>query len=187
VNRHSNSPAQAMALCGICCALALVFMMMGNLPFATYCAPLIASVVLLPILVKQGEKMAWIAHGAVTLLSFFLCADKECPLLFLVLGYYPILKFRHFEYIRSKGLKIVIQLLLFNMAIAAMYAVLLLLLGGGELAADVLSEGWLFTAAFILLANLLMLLYDKMLEHILTLYLHRLSGGKIRFRLPWKK
>ena len=30
------------------CALALVFMLMGSLPFAAYCAPMLASVVLMP-------------------------------------------------------------------------------------------------------------------------------------------
>ena len=187
MNHNSNSPARAMAFCGVCCALALVFMLMGNLPFAAYCAPLIASVVLLPILVQQGEKMAWISYGAVALLALFLCGDRECSLLFLVLGYYPILKFRHLEYIRSRGLRIAVQLLLFNAAIFVMYGLLLLLMGGGELAAGMLSEGWLFNLIFVLLANFLMLLYDKMLERVLALYLHRLAGGKIRFGLRKKR
>ena len=49
-----------LALCGVLCALAVAIMAMGTiLPAATYCAPVLASMTLLPVLVLCGEKLSW--------------------------------------------------------------------------------------------------------------------------------
>ena len=47
-----------LALCGVLCALAVAIMAMGTiLPAATYCAPVLASMTLLPVLANlpKGE------------------------------------------------------------------------------------------------------------------------------------
>lgn len=171
-----KTPARVVAFCGVCCALALVFMLLGSLPFAAYCAPMLASVVLLPVLVEQGEKMAWLAYAAIALLSLILCGEKEAALVFLFLGYYPILKFRHMEFIRSRLLRVLSRLALFNVAVAAMYGVLLLTLGGAALAQEMMENGWALTLLTLLMGNGAMLLYDRMLEPLLMTYLSRRPG-----------
>lgn len=178
MSSDKKNPARGIALCGVCCALALVFMLLGSLPFAAYCAPMLASVVLLPVLVEQGEKMAWLTYGAVALLSLMLCGEKEAALVFVLLGYYPILKFRHLEYVRSRALRVVLQLALFNAAVAALYGILILVLGGNELLREIARNGWFLTLAALLMGNGVMLLYDHMLEPVLLFYLSRRPGGK---------
>ena len=67
-----------LALCGVLCALAVAIMAMGTiLPVATYCAPVLASMTLLPVLVLCGEKLSWAMFFASAMLSLLLAPDKE--------------------------------------------------------------------------------------------------------------
>ena len=78
-----------LALCGVLCALAVAIMAMGTiLPVATYCAPVLASMTLLPVLVLCGEKLSWAMFFASAMLSLLLAPDKEAAAIFLALGYY---------------------------------------------------------------------------------------------------
>lgn len=178
MSAEKKTPARIVAFCGMCCALALVFMLLGSLPFAAYCAPMLASVALLPVLVEQGEKMAWASYAAIALLSLILCGEKDAALVFLFLGYYPILKFRHMEFIRSRVLRLLLRLALFNAAVAAMYGVLLLTMGGAALTEQILQDGWVLTLLTLLMGNAAMLLYDRMLEPLLMTYLSRRPGRR---------
>ena len=82
-----------LALCGVLCALAVAIMAMGTiLPVATYCAPVLASMTLLPVLILCGEKLSWAMFFASAMLSLLLAPDKEAAAIFLALGYYPIVK-----------------------------------------------------------------------------------------------
>ena len=82
-----------MALCGCLCALAVVIMSLGTLiPMATYCCPVLASFVLLPVMLVCGKKLSWVLYGAIAILSVLLAPDKEAAAIFVALGYYPIVK-----------------------------------------------------------------------------------------------
>ena len=85
--------SRKLALCGVLCALAVAIMAMGTiLPVATYCAPVLASMTLLPVLILCGEKLSWAMFFASAMLSLLLAPDKEAAAIFLALGYYPIVK-----------------------------------------------------------------------------------------------
>ena len=65
------------ALCGVLAALATALMLLGGIfPGATYCAPLLASLVLIPAQEECGPRAAWGLFTAAALLSLLLCADK---------------------------------------------------------------------------------------------------------------
>ena len=177
---EKKTPARIIAFCGVCCALALVFMLMGSLPFAAYCAPMLASVVLMPVLVEQGERMAWLAYAAIALLSLILCGEKDAALVFLFLGYYPIVKFRHMEFVRSRAARVGLKLLLFNAAVCVMYGILFLTMGGEALMREMVENGWFLTALMLVMGNAAMLLYDWMLERLLMTYMARRPGAKKR-------
>ena len=111
-----------LALCGVLCALAVAIMAMGTiLPVATYCAPVLASMTLLPVLVLCGEKLSWAMFFASAMLSLLLAPDKEAAAIFLALGYYPIVKPKLDR--KSKIRRWVGKFLLFNVSILAVYAV----------------------------------------------------------------
>ena len=116
-----------LALCGVLCALAVAIMAMGTiLPAATYCAPVLASMTLLPVLVLCGEKLSWAMFFASAMLSLLLAPDKEAAAIFLALGYYPIVKPKLDR--KPKIRRWVGKFLLFNVSILAVYAVLLFVL-----------------------------------------------------------
>ena len=80
--------SKRIALCGVLCALGVVLMMLGGLfPLATFCSPALAALVLIPIMIETGRRMALGAYVAIAALSLLLAPDKESALLFAFLGY----------------------------------------------------------------------------------------------------
>lgn len=116
------------ALCGLLCALGAAVMILGGwIPVTTYCCPILASLVLLPASDFCGRSRAAGVYAGVALLSLLLSPDKEAALLFLALGYYPILQPLLDRL--PKLLRPVCRLLLFAAAAALVYGVLAGLLG----------------------------------------------------------
>lgn len=150
-----------MALGGILAALAVVTMSMGTwIPVATYVCPMLCTVILQFVLKTCGRRVAWAWYGVVSLLSLLLAPDKEAAAVFLVLGYYPILKPK---LDRMKG-KWFWKGLLFNGVILATYWVLMHLLGFHALAAEFSEMGTFLVILMLLLGNMTFFLLDKLLE-----------------------
>ena len=163
------------ALCGVLAALAAVLMLLGGIfPGATYCAPLLASLVLIPAQEECGPRAAWGLFTAAALLSLLLCADKDAALLFAALGYYPILKAR-FDAVRPGLLSRLCKLAFFNAAVLAAYAVLLFVLVSDTARAEFREMGKAMTAALLLGGNIVFLLYDFVLRRLRPLYVGRLQ------------
>ena len=95
----------------------------GLIPVATYCSPLLAGLLLLPLLVEFGRREAWMVWAVTAALSLILSPDKEAGSMYLFLGWYPILK-PAFDRIRPAALRFLAKLALFSLAFAAMYALL---------------------------------------------------------------
>ena len=152
-----------LALCGVLCALAVAIMAMGTiLPAATYCAPVLASMTLLPVLVLCGEKLSWAMFFASAMLSLLLAPDKEAAAIFLALGYYPIVKPKLDR--MKKPRRAALKLLLFNAAIFAVYGALLFIFRLDALREELFSMGLWLTLALILGGNVIFWLDDKLLE-----------------------
>ena len=168
--------SRRMALTGVLCALAVVVMMMGGLiPLATFCCPAIAALVLIPIFVECGEKTAWAAWAAVAMLGLMLCPDKEAALLFVFIGYYPILRWR-LEQIRRAPVRLLAKLGVFNLAVVAMYALCIFVFRLEQVLSDYREMGLMLTAACLLIGNFTLLLYDRLLGVLTRLYVERLRG-----------
>lgn len=164
-----------LALCGVLAGLGAALMLLGGLlGSATYCAPLLASLVLIPVQEECGGKAAWGVFAATALLSLLLCADKEAALIFLVLGYYPVIKFR-LDAVRPGIFSRLCKLALFNAAIAAVYALLLLALTSEALFAELSAMNGGLLAALLLGGNAVFWLYDVLLARLWPLYRVRLQ------------
>lgn len=88
-----SGPAGRVALSGLLAALATVLMALGTLiPVATYCAPMLASLLVLPVVKHCGRRFGVLWYFAVSLLALLLAPDREAALIFLLLGYYPLLR-----------------------------------------------------------------------------------------------
>lgn len=183
-NNRSRSRRQSskIAFCGLMVALSVALMLSGGLiPIATYCVPMISSVLLLPILLEYGRKTAWTAYAAVSLITLLLGIDKEAAFFYLFLGYYPILKWE-IERIKKKPKRLACKLLVFNVSIVLMYAVLGFLLNMDALVEEFTQMGALLLIVFALTLNVCMLLYDRLLVPMVYLYVNKLRP-RLRFIL----
>lgn len=163
------------ALCGVLAGLAAALMALGGiLPAATYCAPLLASLVLIPAREECGAKAAWLLYVAAALLSLFLCADKEAAVLYVALGYYPLVH-KALEAVKPRALVVVCKLALFNIAVCAVYALLLFVLVSEALRAEFHETTRIMQLVLLAAGNLVFLLYDLVLRRLEPLYRVRLQ------------
>lgn len=174
--------SRRMALCGMMAALAVAVMLMGGvIPLATFCCPVFASLALLPILVESGRKWTLMTYAAVAALSLMLCPDKEAALLFAFLGYYPALK-PSLDGIRKKPLRIAAKLGVFNLAAGSMLLLAAFVLNMQAIVSEYAAMGVIGGIVFALLANVTMLMYDRMLVIMVAVYLRKLRpmlmGGR---------
>lgn len=156
-----NDSARKMALCGVTAALAVTVMcLVALIPVATFVCPVLCVVLLHFVFVGCGSKMAWVWYAVVAILSGLLGPDKEAAVIFLLLGYYPILK------PRLDGLRFgfVCKLLLFNAAIAAAYGLIFFLFGLET--EDAGTVGILLAVLTLLLGNVTFFVLDRLLTRI---------------------
>lgn len=168
--------SRKMALTGMLCALAVVIMMLGGvIPLATFCCPALAGLMLIPVFVECGEKLSWCAYAAIAALSLIFCPDKEAALLLTFIGYYPILRWR-LDQLRSRLLRVVAKLGVFNLAVLAMYALSILVLQMDQILREYQEMGLALTVACLLIGNITLLLYDRLIAIMTALYVNRLRG-----------
>lgn len=163
--------SRQMALCGLLSALAVVCLLLGGIiPAATFCAPLLAMVILLPVLEEYGSKAAAVTYGAVSILSLLLVTDRELALVYVCFGWYPILRPRVAR-IPSRPARLAVRLVICNAVIAVLYGLLLHLLG---LTADLTGASLPMNMVFLVMANLIFLLLDPALARMTLLWRKRL-------------
>lgn len=153
--------SKAIALGGMLCGVAMVIMcLVGLIPVATYVCPMLCCLILQIVLCLCGEKISWAWYLAVSILSLLFAPDKEAAMIFVALGYYPVIKPKlekvHFSW--------VLKFIIFNVSICVAYAVLIFMMGVEELAL-----GDVGTVLFLILAfmgNLTFFLLDRLLDRI---------------------
>lgn len=176
-NRAKSRQSSAkIAFCGMMSALSVVLLLSGGLiPIATYCSPMISGVLLLPILLEYGKKTAWTAFASVALLVLFMGADKEAAFFYLFLGHYPILKWE-FDRVKYKSFRILIKILFFNASIICMYLILGFVFNMDALIQEFTQMGAPLLAAFLIVLNVCLFLYDRLLFPLVFLYVNKLRS-----------
>lgn len=170
--------AQELALCGLLTAAAEVLLLLGGvIPLATFCAPMLAMLVLLPILEESGPKAALTAYAACALLALLLVPDRELAFVYLAFGWYPVLRPR-IAALRKRWLRFLCRILVCTGIITLLYGVLLAVLGLGEVA-DVPGSS-LLTGVLLLCGNVTFLMLDLVLERFSLLWRRRLRGRLLR-------
>ena len=164
----------AIAFCALMTALGTALMTAGGwIPIATYCSPLLAGVLLLPVLEEFGRREAWMVWAATMALSLMLSVDKEAAAMYLFVGYYPILK-PSFDRLRPWLVSLGAKLALFTLALAAMYALLLYVFQLDVVLEDMESLGFWANVLLDGMLVVIMLLYDFVLGRLRLLYVCRL-------------
>lgn len=158
------SYAKAIAVGGVFAAMAVVIQGLGGLiPVATFVLPVLCMFLECVVLGLCGKRVTWAWFGAVAILGLLVGADKESAMLFLLLGYYPIIKPR----LDRLPLSWLWKLLLFQCVVAVAYLILIYLLGMEQLVREYTQLGvWAF-AVMLLLGNVTFLLLDSALGRFL--------------------
>ena len=158
-----------LALAAVLCALAVTVMMLGGLiPAATFCCPMLAGFLTIPILCECGAGMALCAWAAISILSCLLGPDKEAAAIYLFLGWYPVLRPK-LEKLRQP-LRFLLKLLIFNCAVFAVYSLLLFGLGLESLRAEFSDMGKIMLLVTLVLGNGIFILFDFVLPRLELLY-----------------
>ena len=119
---HSRTRTSHIALCGVLGALSVAILAMGGLfPLATYCAPMLAGMALIPVMAECPGRYAWMTWAAASVLGILLVPDRELALVYaLVLGPYPMLK-RRIDRLSRLPVRLICRLAVFNLTVLVCY------------------------------------------------------------------
>ena len=159
--------------CGVISALAVVFMLLTNIPVALYTVPCIAGILFMIPTIEFNSKWGFLCYGVTAVLSLILPTEREAMIVFIgILGYYPILKML-IERIGNRPLELLIKFAVFNVGIIASYWVVIKVLGYNVFANE--YAGWKVTAiALLVLGNVVFMMFDYALTSLIRLYFVKL-------------
>ncbi len=162
------------ALGGIISALSVVIMLCTYIsPFLVYTAPPFAGILLILIINELGYKWAVGTYICVSVLSVFLIADKESAVFYtMFFGYFPILSLFLDDKLKSRLIRFIIKLITFNLSCAS--AIFICAYVFNISYDDLKSEGKLFIYIFIVLMNIMFIIFDFLISRIQFVYLSKL-------------
>ena len=176
--RSTRRTTRRVAMCGVFCALAVVFLGMGALvEVMDITAAVAASLVLLPILLCYGNRYALLSYAVTAVLGVLLMPQSLSAWMFAGLtGYYPIIKTKLDRLPRVLGW--VIKLALLAAVFLVYLTVLFLLFLGGEGSlADAFLLGFgeadsppIIAVAVVVLALFTFVLFDVLLDRLRVVY-----------------
>lgn len=150
------------------------------MPIGTFAAPIFAGICLLPIAMDIGTRWALLSYLAVCIFAVLFVPDIELVLFFIVLlGYYPILQPKLLPR-KHKVLQMALKLALFNLALAAVYGLLLFVLVSPALSAELRSTSLPLTLFLVAGGNITFVLYDNLLDKIRIIYIYRVRKHLFR-------
>ena len=161
--------ARQIALGGIFAALAVVILLLGGIiPVGTYIAPMVAALPLVILLTELPKSLCFGWYCIVALLGVLLCPDKETAFVFVFLGWFPLAKPRLDRLPKVPGL--LCKLLLFNLSVAGLYALLILVFHLEALVREARETGAVMLIVLLLMGNLSFVLFDILLARLTVLY-----------------
>lgn len=180
MRERDDHPARVIALGGILAALGAAVMLTGGLiPVLTYCSPLVAGLLLIPMIYEYGSGRAWMTWGVTAALALILCADKEAAFFYFFLGYYPILK-RTLDRIAHRAVRLLTKLIFFAAVLALMYGLLYFVLGLESVVNDLNTASAFLNIAVYVGLIAAMMIFDVAIVNLTKVYLRRLRP-RLRF------
>ncbi len=178
---RSRRKSRLTAFCGMAAGLSVAVMVLGGvLQIATFAAPLLAAVLLLPVRVEFGARAAWGTWFTAAVLSLLLGLDKELAFFYLFIGWWPIVKWSFDLHIRHGGLRLLAKVAVFASATAAMYGILFFAVGLPALVEELRTMSLITGIAFFVLMQVSLLLFDFLLRPVSFLYARRIRP-RLRF------
>lgn len=163
-----------LSFCSLMAALGAAILLGGGLiPVATYCAPLLASLLLIPVTEEFGERYGRRVWAVTAALVLLLGADKEAAFFYLLLGYYPLLRLWMEKKVPG-ALHLPVKLGWSVLSVGVMYALLCLVFRVDAVLEDFAGVSMWVNTAFALLLCAVMLLFDRCLGPLTLLYRYKL-------------
>lgn len=159
------------ALGGVIASLCVFLMLMtGFFPFLTYAAPAFAGFLLIAVIVDCGYRWAFLVYLVVALLSLFLVPDKQAALIFVFLGYYPIVKDYLDRHMKQKVLSWVIRFGIFNLSMLLAYGLMLYVFKMPDIMTEMGSLGKFTGLVTLLAGNILFIAFEFALTRMFAFY-----------------
>lgn len=159
-----QSKARSIALGGMLTAAAVVIMCLGSMiPVNTYICPVACMLLTRPVMKICGKKIALCYYLSVAVLSLLLAPDREAAMIYVFLGYYPLIQ-HWFNRIRPAAMRIIAKIGFFTASGAAVYMLLITVMGLWQMIAEMKpAEAVLFAAACIIW-DIMFLMVDQLLK-----------------------
>jgi len=168
------SKIRVTAFCSMMTALSVVLLLLSSLvPGATYSAPILGMLPLIPALSEFGSRPALGVYAVAAVLAVLLIPDKETAGIYLVLGYYPVLR-PVLNRIRLSVLRTLTKLAVCTLSVTALYATLYLLFQSDMSTAEFPRYSKAVLAALLVCGNVVFLLLDQALNRLTILWYHRI-------------
>ena len=172
-----------LALCAILSALGTVFLLIGALiEVLDLSAAMLASMLMLFVVIEIGGAWTWLTYAVTSLTGFLLLPYKLPAVIYLLIGFYPIIKEKTEKL--PKLFSWIIKIFAFNISLALVFFVLKLFLPSVSIE---LFPGMkvLYTyLIYFLVGNLIFVLYDVLLTRLVSFYIFKLRK---RLRIDRKK
>ena len=138
-------------------------------------------ILLVPIAMECGMRLAWVSYAALSLLSVLFVPDKESAFIFVfLLGHYPLLK-AYLQRIPWRWLRAAVKTAAFNALVFACYGVVLYILPIQAIVQEFAHTAPLALAGLLALANVCFWVYDAALNNLIRAYALRMRPLLRRF------
>lgn len=155
-----SNRSRKIALGGVLAAVAAVIMCLGGLiPIATYVCPMLCALTQFLVMRFCGRRIGWAWFAVVAVLSLLMSPDKEAAMVFVAVGYYPLVK----EVLERMRLRFLWKFLCFNSSIFVAYGIMIYLFGMQEVVAENNALGAIGLLVILLMGNVTFFLLDRLL------------------------
>ena len=155
-----------LSVCAILAALGAALSWLGSLVgVLDLCTPLIASLLLVPIVIEYGRGYPWGVWLSTAILSLLILPNKSPAAIYLVFGYYPILK-AYLERLPLFSCRLLKQLLFIAVDLALVFG------SNAIVGVEESMPPW-YTAALVIGGYLTLNLTDLALTRLISAYIFK--------------
>lgn len=180
MSARKSTRTRELTLCAIISALCVLVLLLGSfLDVLDLTAAMLASVFCTVVVIEVGKLWPWLTYATVSVLSLVLLPNKLPAAVFLLTGYYPIIK-QKLERLK-KPVAWILKIIIFNVICTAFFFMCSLFFVGVDL---MLIPSVGKTANIVLgyaVGNAVFVLYDIALSKIIIYYVFSLSD-RLRIR-----
>jgi len=174
---------KTLALCSMLAALGVVVLLLGSfIEVLDLSAAMFASLIVVIAVIEAGKYWPWLTYAVTALTALLLLPYKLPAIMYLLAGYYPIIK-EKLEKL-PKIVAWVIKLFIFNLSLTLVLVVLKLFLPGVSIELVPGLENIYTYLIYYVAGNLIFVLYDVLLTRLVSFYIFKLRD---RLRIGNKK